>query len=361
MVTRLEKVQKSLSKWHADAIYITSPIDIFYLTDIQLSKGALIIEEKKAHLIVDGRYFEACKKKFPKELALSIHLEEPATLTKLLKGCDSLAFDDTVETICSFEKLSKQTKTKRGSKISYIPLSKPIVEIRMIKDKAEIEKIAKACELCVQGFDYAVEQLSTGISEEEVAAELEIFWRRKNGHLGFEPIIAFGANSAYPHHRAGKTKLKKNEIVLIDIGVIVDGYHSDMTRVVHFGKVDPKLKEISHIVQEAQAAAFKACKEGVKTEKLDTIARSYIEKAGFGKQFTHGLGHGVGLEIHELPIIKKDPAIENRTLQSGMVLTIEPGIYLPGVGGVRIEDTVVIQKNKAINLIQRPHYPLQIS
>ncbi|HXF29732.1 MAG TPA: M24 family metallopeptidase, partial [Chlamydiales bacterium] len=159
---------------------------------------------------------------------------------------------------------------------------------------------------------------------------------------------------------AGPTKLKKNEIVLIDIGVIVDGYNSDMTRMVYFGKVDPKLQEIAHVVQVAQASAFKVCKEGATTAELDTIARKIIEKAGFAKFFTHGLGHGVGLDIHELPIVKKDPAIPERVLKTGMCLTIEPGIYLPGLGGVRIEDTVVVLKNGATNLIQRPHQPIHI-
>ncbi|HXF29298.1 MAG TPA: aminopeptidase P family N-terminal domain-containing protein, partial [Chlamydiales bacterium] len=154
MKKRIEKLQKNLTHWHADALYITTPQDLFYLTGLQMSKGVLVVEKKKAHLIVDGRYFEACKKNF----SGSVHLEEPSTLTKVLKGCNALAFDGDVETVNGFEKLAK----KCGEVISYIPLSKPVLEIRMVKEKEEIEKIKRACDLCTEGFDYVVERLRVG-------------------------------------------------------------------------------------------------------------------------------------------------------------------------------------------------------
>jgi len=348
---RIKKLQKLLDQLKVDALYISSPTDLYYLTGMKFSKGALIVSKKRADLMVDGRYYEAALKGFDGET----HLEKKGVLEVLLKPFKTIGFDADHESFTSYEKLSKAS-----SKTKLQPLAKPVHELRIVKDKAELKKIEQACALCVKGFDFVVQHLRVGITEKELANELEIFWRSHGGDgCGFEPIIAFGKNSAFPHHRAGATKLKKNELVLIDIGVIVNDHHSDMTRVVHFGEVDPKLQKIGKIVQKAQAAASAACKAGVSAAKLYDISYDVIEKAGFGAYYTHGLGHGVGLDIHELPILKNDPAIPDRLLEEGMVVTIEPGIYLPGVGGVRIEDTLIVGKTGSKNLIKRPHEPLK--
>ena len=352
MTTRMKKIQKKLSEWNVDALYVSLPRDLFYLTGLSLSKGGLLIAKDRADLVVDGRYFESCKGK----AALHTHLDAKDVLAALLQSVKKIGFDGDAETFSSYGKLQKL-----APQVEWVSLSKPVHELRIIKDEAELKKIEAACKLCTRGFDYLVSQIREGITEKELARALEIFWLQEGGDtIGFEPIIAFGKNSAYPHYRAGSVKLQKNELILIDIGVMLDGYHSDMTRVCHFGTVDPRLVEIGLVVQAAQAAAFRACKAGVYTSELDTIAREYIQKAGFGEYFVHGLGHGVGLDIHELPILKKDPSIQDVPLQAGMVVTLEPGIYLPGVGGVRIEDTVIVQEECAINLIDLSHQPLRI-
>lgn len=350
---RIKKLQKLLSQFQVEALLISSPVDLFYLTGMKFSKGTLIISKKSADLFVDGRYFEAAKKEFTG----TTHLDKNGAIGPFLQRFTSIGIDADFEIVSGFEKLQRY-----APKAKFVSLSKPVHELRIVKDKAELKKLEKACALCVKGFDFVVNNLKAGISERELATKLEIFFREHGGHgCGFEPIIAFGKNSAFPHHRAGATKLKKNDLVLIDIGVIVDDYHSDMTRVVHFGKVDPQLIKIGKIVQKAQAAAAAACKAGVSSARLYDIAYDIIEKAGFGAQFTHGLGHGVGLDIHELPILKNDPALPDRLLEEGMVVTIEPGIYLPGLGGVRIEDTLIVGKKGAKNLIEREHGPTVVT
>ncbi len=305
-------------------------------------------------MIVDGRYFQACKEK----CAFEVQLAGPQTLKDQFigKAIAKVGFDQEAESYASYTKL----KALIGDKL--VPLSKPILQMRAVKDEREIEKIKATCNLGSLGFDFTVSQLREGITEKMVAAELDIFWKKRGADgLAFSPIIAFGKNSALPHHRAGDTALVKNEIVLIDIGVQLDGYNSDMTRMVYFGSVDPKLEQICQVCLSAQSAALIACKAGIFTSELDQIARDVITAAGFGEYFVHGLGHGVGLDIHEEPIVKKDLQIKDTKLEAGMVVTIEPGIYLPGLGGCRIEDQVLINDGGCQNLTKRNAAPLKVT
>lgn len=223
--------------------------------------------------------------------------------------------------------------------------------MRRVKDKQEIRLLGKAANLGTEGFHYVCSKLTEGITEQELAIALEIFWKEKGSQgLAFSPIIAFGKNSSMPHHRAGATKLQSGDIVLIDIGVLLDYYHSDMTRCVFFGPPQKKLIEIYEIVRQAQEMALAMCRPGVLIEELDRAARSYIASKGHQEHFTHGLGHGVGLQIHEGPSLSQKSADKTLPLEEGMVITIEPGIYLPEIGGVRIEDTVVITDKGHKNL-----------
>lgn len=351
MNERLKKVQKSLAKWDVDVVYISAPQDLLYLTGLELSRGILCIDEESSSLIVDGRYFEACKK----VQSCDVHLLKEGVLKKLLQKYKKIGFDQDAESYGSYTHLHAIVPN------GLVALSKPIVAIRAVKDTIEVQKITASCELCVEGFDFAISLLQEGVTEKMVAIELEIFWKKRGAdRVAFPPIVAFGKNSFMPHYRAGGAKLKRNELVLIDIGVVYDGYNSDMTRMAYFGKVDPKLEEICFVVERAQSAACEACKAGILASELDAVARDVVTKAGFGEYFVHGLGHGVGLDIHEEPILKKDPAIKDTTLLPGMVVTIEPGIYLPHVGGARIEDTVVVQEKNCINLIKRKHEPIII-
>lgn len=350
MNDRIKKAQQLLEKKHLDALIVDNPIDLYYLTSLSLSLGRLVISKDEVALFVDGRYFEACKKANPCSVYLTKGYGKESTFGSWqhLKG--QLGFDAAFTSVRHFRELENVT-SHLGQ---LVPLNDPIKELREIKDQEEIVLLKKACDLGSNGYDFVLTLLKEGISEAEVAAELEIFWKKQKGQrIAFESIIAFGENSAYPHHRSGERKLKRGDCVLIDIGVVVQNYHSDMTRVVFFGSPDPEIVHIYNIVKEAQQRALESCHSGITAKEVDRAARDFIIQEGYGSHFTHGLGHGVGLEIHELPVLKQDDPYGNKTLVDGMVVTVEPGIYLPGKGGVRIEDSIVITKQGYTDLTQR--------
>lgn len=339
---RIEKLVQSIPL--NTAVLVTNPIDIYYLTGLTLSAGSLVVRHEGSFLLVDGRYIEACKESSP----VPAYLTEEGKLFQRIQG--TLIVDQDQISYGAYLKLEEEAK-KAGVKLK--ALSSFVTPLRAIKDANEIALLKEAADLGSEGFDFASSLLKEGITEEEVACELDCFWRKKGSQgVAFEPIIAFGANSAMPHYRASTTALKRGDIALIDIGVKWKHYHSDMTRVVFFGEVDPKLKTIHAVVKQAVEAALSRLKPGILSGDLDLAARQVIVDAGYGDNFTHNLGHGVGLEIHEFPFLKKGSSIP---LQEGMVVTIEPGIYLPHLGGVRLEDTVVITKDGYENLTKRDY------
>jgi Xaa-Pro aminopeptidase len=208
--------------------------------------------------------------------------------------------------------------------------------------------------LCAQGFQFLLQQIREGITEVQLVQALKAFWFTNGAEsLSFDPIVAFGPNSACPHWIPSAFALTKNSPVLIDIGVSVGGYHSDMTRTLFFGRPDPELQACKAVVLEAYRRAEERAVPGVTPFQLDSVAREYISSKGYGEYFVHGLGHGVGLQVHEPPRISAT-APDEPALQVGDVITIEPGIYLPGRGGVRIENTVVIEESGARSLIPTP-------
>lgn len=346
--SRLLRVQQFLKNSQCDALLVDDPVNLYYLTGIEISQGKILVFPKDAFLIVDGRYLELCNKMSP----IPTRLLEQNTLTDLLREVKSLAFSSETTTYKNFLELNTALKEME---LSLVPYENPIKLLRGIKDKTEIETLRLAAELGSEGFDFISTILREGITELEIAMELEIFWKRKGGKgVAFDPIIAFGANSSMPHYRAGNTQLKSGDCVLIDIGVNLKHYHSDMTRVLFFGKPDPKIVEIYSIVKKAQKAALDLCLPGTLIGQLDQAARDVIASYGYAENFTHSLGHGVGLEIHEWPTLRNTSTMKNIPLEKGMVITIEPGIYLPGLGGVRLEDTVLITSDGHENLTNRP-------
>lgn len=361
---RLEQLQQVLSDSACDALLIDDPTNLYYLTGLELSTGKLLVSAQGAILFVDNRYYESCRKKSPFPVRL---IDQPSFENQLstpeFAYIEELAFDSENTSYNNYEQLVKIGKTienKRADEscVKIIPLDAPLKIIRAVKDEHEIDLLRRAADLGSQGFDHVCSLLQEGVSELELATELEIFWKRRGGRkVAFDPIIAFGENSSMPHYRAGKTKLQKGQIILIDIGVELNHYHSDMTRIAFFGKPDPRMVEIHAIVQEAQQAALALCRPGATIRAIDAAGRDYITSKGYGKNFTHSLGHGVGLDIHEFPVIKKLPVTDTVTLEAGMVITIEPGIYLPGVGGVRIEDTILITPLGHDNLTKRSTQP----
>lgn len=340
---RLQRLQAILCEVPCDAFFVEDSINLYYLTGLELSAGKLLVHTRGAHLFVDGRYTEVCMKRSPFPVLPLEELKlETLLLTPEFDFIHILGFNSEQTTFKEYQQLVKATESL-SSRLKLIPVDALVIEQRAIKDNEEINLLRQAADLGSQGFDFVCEILKEGISEEEVAMHLDIFWKQRGAKkVGFDPIIAFGTNSAMPHHRSGLSRLQKGDVVLIDIGVNYRHYHSDMTRMAFFGTPDPRIEEIHAVVAEAQQRALALCAPGITIGTIDRAARDFIASKGYGAHFNHGLGHGVGLEIHELPVIKSTAPFYGVTLEAGMVITIEPGIYLSGIGGVRIEDTIVI-------------------
>ena len=325
VVERIKKIQSFVTQENLAGLLVDDTVDLFYLTSLKLSLGRLLITPQSATLFVDGRYLESAKKMASCEVASLAGFEGHVKEIRGKIGFD--AFTTIYKSLLDLQKLGLDLEALEG----------PVKKLREVKDAQELQLLQKAADLGSRGYDHVLNLLKEGISEEEIAKELEIFWLRAGGEkVAFEPIIAFGENSSQPHYRAGKRRLKKGDTVLIDIGVMLEGYASDMTRVLFFGKPSPKMEEIYDAVREAHTQAVQACNLGVSMKQIEKRAREVIASRGFGEYFPHSLGHGVGLEVHEWPSFKSEAL-----LKEGMVFTIEPGIYLPSVGGVRLEDTVV--------------------
>lgn len=364
---RLKNLQALLKELACDAFIVDDPINLYYLTGIELSSGQLLVHTQGAHLFVDNRYFEMCEKKSPFPVILNNKYPLAEKLThQEFSFIKTLGFNSENTTYHSFlelenfiQKIRQASHGKR--KLTLVPTQNAVKVLRTIKDNDEIQLLREAGILGSLGFDHVCTLIKEGITENEIAIELEIFWKRKGSKkLAFDPIIAFGPNSSMPHYRAGSAKLEANQAILVDIGVNFKHYHSDMTRMIFFGQPLQEIQIIHPIVQHAQRTALEMCKPGVLIGDLDNAVRAFISSHGYGDNFTHNLGHGVGLEIHELPTMRNQP-FNSTHLQPGMVITIEPGIYLPNIGGVRIEDTILITESGYENLTNRSTDPVMIT
>ena len=346
-MTKIGIFGKTLSK--GEAALITSPISRRYLTRFASSDGFLFVTKNKAFFFLDSRYFEmACilkeKGEIPKEIELCSKRFFPA-LEEMVKEekIEKIYFEDrfmTVATLSSFEKKCPQ--------VSFLPIGDRIERMRMVKEKDEIEKIAQAQKLAEAAFSYILPRLGVGRTENDVAAEIEYFMK-KNGASGpsFSTICVSGTRSSLPHGTPTASPLTNNSFVTMDFGCILDGYASDMTRTVCIGKASDEMRLVYDTVLTAQKNAISAVCAGVSGKDVDFAARDVIAKAGFGEYFGHSTGHGIGLEVHEAPSFS--PSFEGE-IPCGAVLSVEPGIYLPGKFGVRIEDLVVVEKKGCRNL-----------
>lgn len=343
---RLNKLRQHLANLPCDALLIEHPTHLLYLTGMEVSVGKVIVTQQEACLIVDGRYFENCCQQ---TLYRTILSEESSVKNWLYEQkIKTLGFDPDKTSYQNFLTLSQSL-----SPLTITPIESPIQQLRLIKDDEEIIYLKQAARLGYDGYEYIVSLLKSGITETELAFELEFFWKKRGGKkLAFDPIIAFGANGSMPHYRAGTARLQPNTSVLIDIGVVLHHYHSDMTRVVYFGTPSNQIQTIYAIVEEAKQKAIELCRPGTLIGELDHTARSFITSKGYGDYFTHSLGHGVGLDIHESPTLRSHGPFSTQPLQAGMVITIEPGIYLSGIGGVRLEDTILITETGYENLTE---------
>lgn len=339
-IKRIGALQKKMAEAHFDACIIELPVQLLYLIGMQLSAGVLIIHRADAHLFIDGRYLTAAAAQCP--IDASLYQEEDVASFLRRGKVKKLGFDSEQTSYDRVMALEAFLKTHR-LKVALIASGAFFKEIRAVKDAAEIAKLRASARLLYRGFESMRRMLRVGVTEKEIAQAFEIFCLKEGAEkMAFDPIIAFGANSALPHYRAGKTKLRKGDPVLIDIGVVFNQYHSDMTRMLFFQTIDPFLGRVYEVVRQAQAAALAMVKPGVCVGAVDEAARVVMRRYEMESAFVHSLGHGIGLETHEFPRIKSGQGSEHVILEAGMVVTIEPGLYFPGRGGVRYEDTVVV-------------------
>jgi Xaa-Pro aminopeptidase len=341
---RIAFLQQSLKEKKIDAWIVQDPIDLYYLTGLSLSLGQLWVSSEQTLLFVDSRYLEEAKEKSPFQVGLT----SSEAVSHFLQDQDvkTIGFDGAKS---SYQSVQELMEMESGLSLHWESYPFFTHALRKIKEEAEISLLKQSASLLWQGYLYLKTRLVEGITEKEVARQFEIFCLEHGAEsLSFKPIVAFGENSAFPHYRAGERRLKKGDVVLIDIGVELQKYCSDMTRVVFFGSPDPLLQEWLSLVIEAQQKAFALCFPGTPVQELDQAARKVFQTAQVEPYFIHSLGHGIGLEVHEPPRIRYN--VEAGNLMPGMVFTLEPGLYLPGKGGVRYEDMVVVTKDGAERL-----------
>lgn len=342
-------VKHLLEELDLDALLITDPYNMRYISGFRGGEGILYISKKQNILITDSRYTEQAQKEsgftvieehrgHKRETILRECMEKEGSTTGFRMGYE----DESL--LCSqFEKLREQLPVK-----FWIPLRGRTGALRRVKSEEELKYLAKAEAIGDRAFAKILTILKPGMTELEVAAELEYQMKKEGAEdLSFPTIVASGLNSSMPHAIPGEKKLEEGDFVTMDFGCKYRGYCSDMTRTVVLGKASEKQKEIYQIVLKAQRAALGSLRAGVTGKSVDQKARDIISAAGYGDCFGHGLGHSVGLFIHENP--RLSPA-DDTVLQAGMIETVEPGIYVPGFGGVRIEDMVVVTEDGYRNL-----------
>ncbi len=338
-----------------DAMLITDPYNIRYLSGFRGGEGALYISKTQNVLITDSRYTEQAEKESDFEV-----IEEGGShsRTQILTECIqkekrplnqgfSMGYEDQYMICADFEKIKEKVPASK-----WVPLKNHINDLRRIKTEEEIEYLAKAESIGDYAFTQILKVLKPGMTELEVAATLEYHMKMAGAEdLSFSTIVASGIHSSMPHAIPNEKKLEYGDFVTMDFGCKYKGYCSDMTRTVVIGKASEKQKEIYQIVLNAQLAGLNALCAGKTGKEIDHVSRAVIERAGYGKYFGHGLGHSVGLYIHENPRLSPS---DDTVLEAGMIETVEPGIYIPGFGGVRIEDMVLVTESGCRNLASSP-------
>ena len=348
---RLQKLRQKLAEKGLKAIFISQPENRYYLSGFDGSAGFLLITAQEAILATDFRYIEQAKRQAPESKIFQITNDVVNWFPELIAGLSlrKLGFEARHTTFAMYRQLN-DILGQMQSQLKLVPLDGLVESLRAVKEPEEIELITRAAEISDNAFQYIEGVIQTGMSEKEVAWEIEKFMRENGSQtIPFDIIVASGPNSALPHAKPSERMIQAGEPVLFDIGARVGGYSSDLSRTICLGTPDDTFKKVYDVVLGAQLAALAIMKEGMTGEQGDSLARTVIAEAGYGEAFGHALGHGVGLASHEAPRLGPGSA---ELLTSGMAFSVEPGIYLPGWGGVRIEDLVVIE-NGQIRVISK--------
>jgi Xaa-Pro aminopeptidase len=337
---RITRLRERMRSRRLDAYLVQNRNDQYWLTGFTGEDGSVLVTARSIVLLTDGRFDETAdleapfarkvlrKRRTPDVTAREIRKRKPARV----------GYDVDHTTVRTFTELGKLIRPAK-----LVSTSRLILDMRQCKDEGELGAIRRAIRYAEEAFECVREWVRVGMTERQVAAKL-VFEMQRLGADGssFEPIVAVGANSSLPHYAAGDAVVTDDAGILIDWGARSGWYVSDLTRMIWPGSIPRRLRNVYAIVREAHDLAIAAVGPGVKGAAVDRVAREHIRKFGYGKQFRHGLGHGIGLDVHESPRLGNK---SDDVLKPGMVLTIEPGIYLPGVGGIRIEDDVLVTEN----------------
>jgi Xaa-Pro aminopeptidase len=321
-----------------DALLVSALPNVRYLSGFTGSNAQVVVGTDAAVFLTDGRYTEQSRHEVPDmERVTYLGAAEPALLEAARgMGVSRLGFEADDVSVAALARLAEGLDG-----IELVPTEGIVGRQRWVKDAEEIQALREAQAATDAAFDDLLEVLAVGVSEREVAWELEKLLRRDGADaLSFDSIVAFGEHAAEPHHQPTDRRLEEGDVIKLDFGALSRGYHADMTRTIAFGQPATELRKVHDVVREAQQAGIDAIRAGVTGAEVDAAARGVVEAAGYGDAFSHGLGHGVGLEIHEGPRLGKE--FEGHELPVGAVVTVEPGVYLPGLGGVRIEDMVEV-------------------
>lgn len=347
---RTDKLLAFLGEMGAQGTLIHKPSNIRWLSGYT-GEGLLVIAKGLRAIVTDFRYTEQAQQQAP---AYSVHMtsqeathEQVAARLVVEAGIETLAFEDDKVTVHDMESLKNAMPKTR-----FIPANQKVEKLRVIKDEGEIALIEKACAISCQAFDHILGFIKPGRTELEVRFELEnALYRFGAQQLAFDTIIAAGANGSLPHAIPGERVIKSGDMVTMDFGARYKGYCADITRTVAVGSLDEDKRRVYETVLEAQLRALEAIKPGVSCREVDSLARSLIDGKGYAGRFGHGLGHSLGLDIHENPRMSQS---SDAVLEAGIVITDEPGIYLPGECGCRIEDTVLVTENGYRRLTTAP-------
>ena len=329
-----------LARLRLDALLITTPRNIRYLTGFTGSNALCLVTRHAQFFITDPRYTTQARAEVKgwKRFIASESLAGEASRQKLLPRCRRIGFESSHLSYARYRLLKRQFPST-----SLIPMEGIVERFGIVKTAAEIALMKRATVITDSVFSEILKVIKPGVKELDISAEISYRQKRHGAERdAFDPIVASGFRAALPHARASRKKIKSGEGVVLDFGCVVEGYHSDLTRTVFVGKVSRKMRGVYETVRDAQDNAIQAARSDMQAKELDAVARRTISNAGWGRFFIHSLGHGLGLDVHEPPRIS---SLSREILSEGSVITIEPGVYIPGVGGVRIEDDVIITKH----------------
>lgn len=338
--SKQDRIPAILESEKIEALLVTSPVNRRYLTGFTGTSGTVLVTATKMYLFTDFRYIEQATQQAPSVEVVETSQAPWTTIAQTLKdlGLSRIGFERGHVTVEMYEALPKREGIEWVGTTHLIER-----KLRPYKTPEEILKIKRAAELADEAFMHIVSLIRPGVTERELALELKWFMEKRGADgVAFDTIVASGERGALPHGVASNKKIRTGEFITFDFGALLDGYVSDMTRTVAVGSVDPELLKIYDTVLRAQERALTGIRAGEHARAIDHLARSLIEEAGYGPRFGHSTGHGIGLDVHEWPTLSSR---SEAVLEEDMVVTVEPGIYIPGLGGVRIEDDVLVIKD----------------